>query len=349
MSRTIKEALVRNIDDEKTEVSLHEVPMPTPGDNEVLIKVVVSGTNPKDWKIPYWIQDLNPSNSGDDIAGIVESVGKDVTEFKPGDRVAAFHEMTKPHGSFAEYAIAHPHTTFHLPPTTSFEEAATIPLAAMTAVIGLYARLGLPEPWRKSHPNPDAANGVIIYGGATAVGGFALKLLKKVDFHPIYVVAGRGADFAKGLIDPSRGDKIFDYRDGDDALVQQLKEALGDKKPKLALDAVSEKGSFNNIFKVLDPQGHVATVLPTKDHQDKPDSLKVTFTMVGDAHGAERELATAWYKLFGLGLREGWFSGHPAEVVPGGLTGLDKALNDLRHGKASAVKYVVRIAETPGL
>jgi NADPH:quinone reductase-like Zn-dependent oxidoreductase len=56
-----------------------------------------------------------PHNSGDDIAGIIEKVGDNVTEFKPGDRVAAFHEMLAPHGSFAEYAIARAYTTFHLP------------------------------------------------------------------------------------------------------------------------------------------------------------------------------------------------------------------------------------------
>jgi NADPH:quinone reductase-like Zn-dependent oxidoreductase len=51
----------------------------------------------------------------------VTSVGANVTEFKPGDRVAAFHEMMKPSGSFAEYAISWQHTTFHIPHNISFE------------------------------------------------------------------------------------------------------------------------------------------------------------------------------------------------------------------------------------
>lgn len=61
-------------------------------------------------------------NSGDDIAGYVEKVGKGVYEFKKGDRVAAFHQMVTPHGSFAEYAIAPAHTTFHLAENVSLEE-----------------------------------------------------------------------------------------------------------------------------------------------------------------------------------------------------------------------------------
>lgn len=95
-------------------------PIPQPNADQVLIKVVVSGTNPKDWKRPEFMK--KPHNSGDDIAGIIEKVGENVTEFKPGDKVAAFHEMLDPHGSFAEYAIAWASTTFHLPKKTSFEE-----------------------------------------------------------------------------------------------------------------------------------------------------------------------------------------------------------------------------------
>lgn len=68
-------------------VHIHEVDIPKPNADQVLIKVVVSGSNPKDWKYP----DLGatPLNSGDDIAGIVEAVGENVVEFRKGDRVAA--------------------------------------------------------------------------------------------------------------------------------------------------------------------------------------------------------------------------------------------------------------------
>lgn len=97
-----------------------DVPIPAPAANQILIKVMVSGTNPKDWKRPVLLKKTH--NSGDDVAGIVEAVGDDVYEFKKGDRVAAFHEMMAPHGSFAEYAIAWDYATFHLPEKTSFEE-----------------------------------------------------------------------------------------------------------------------------------------------------------------------------------------------------------------------------------
>ena len=119
-------------------VTIHDVPVPKPGTSQILIKVVYSGSNPKDWKRPDYGE---PHNSGDDIAGFVEAVGEGVYEFKKGDRVAAFHEMMSPHGryvansvvtcladrlSFAEYAISWDYTTFHLPEKTSFEEVSLI-------------------------------------------------------------------------------------------------------------------------------------------------------------------------------------------------------------------------------
>ncbi len=112
----MKETIV----DKGPKVTIHEVPTPEPNADQVLIKVVYSGSNPKDWKSPEYLNRAH--NSGDDIAGIVEAVGEGVFEFKKGDRVAAFHEMRKDHGSFAEWAISWSHTTFHLPDKTSFEE-----------------------------------------------------------------------------------------------------------------------------------------------------------------------------------------------------------------------------------
>ena len=117
----MKEAIVAK----GPKVSIHDTPVPTPNADQVLIKVIFSGSNPKDWKRPDMGE---PHNSGDDISGIVEAVGENVTEFKKGDRVAAFHEMMTPHGSFAEYAIAWAYATFHLPKRTSFEEVCDLNL-----------------------------------------------------------------------------------------------------------------------------------------------------------------------------------------------------------------------------
>ncbi len=100
-------------------VNIVDSPIPTPGPDQVLTKVVVSGSNPKDWKRPE--STGKNLNTGDDIAGVVHSVGSNVVEFKRGDRVAAFHQMMAPGGSYAEYALSWDHATFHIPKKTTFE------------------------------------------------------------------------------------------------------------------------------------------------------------------------------------------------------------------------------------
>lgn len=72
-------------------------------------------------KRPQVMTDKPPVNQGDDISGYVHEVGENVSEFKPGDRVIAFHEMMKPGGSYAEYALSWAHTTAHLPAKISFQ------------------------------------------------------------------------------------------------------------------------------------------------------------------------------------------------------------------------------------
>ncbi|KAF2263069.1 GroES-like protein [Lojkania enalia] len=324
-------------------VRVVESEMPTPEPEQLVIKVVVSGSNPKDWKVPEWLNE--EANTGDDIAGIVHAVGDKVWEFKPGDRVASFHEMRTKGGSYAEYALGWQHTTFHLSKNVSFEDAATIPLAAMTAAIGLHIRLGLPSHWTPAtEPTP-----LVVYGGASAVGAFAIKLAQKSNIHPIIAVAGHGIPYVETLLERSKGDSIVDYRNGDDAVVQGLKQALAGRKLEYAFDATSEKNSYANICKVLEPTGKITLVLPGKNYEGIPETVQQSITSVGDAHGKQKDFAYAYFRLMARGLDEGWFKPHPAEVVPRGLEGVEMALRNLKEGKASAVKYVFRIAETPGV
>jgi NADPH2:quinone reductase len=296
-------------------------------------------------------------NQGDDIAGFIHTIGPNVTEFKVGDRVAAFHEMLQPGGSYAEYGVAWQHTTFHLPAKTSFEEGASIPLAAMTAALGLFQRLGLPEPWQKNTLVGKAFKGepLLIWGVGSAVGSYALQLAKRAGIGPIVTVAGRSVAHAKQFLDFGAGDVVLDYRDGEDKVIEGIKKALGGKKLKYAFDAISEKGSTASVCKVLDPiEGRIALVLPGKEYPMIPKTVHQDITQVGNVHGMgqgdeDRDFGYVWFRYFSKGLREGWFKGHPVEVVPGGLAGIEQGLRNLKAGKASAVKYVFRIADTPGI
>ncbi|KAK3990133.1 Deshydrogenase mlcG [Cladorrhinum sp. PSN332] len=325
-----------------------KVDIPKPGPNEVLIKVVAAGLNPKDWK---WIKSRGQDrafNAGDDITGIVESVGSKVFEYKPGDRVAAFHRMGEPSGAYAPYAIAPFSTTFHLPPNISFEAGAGLPLSSMTAAIALYQALQIPlptAPGKKDLP-------LLIYGGATAVGAFALQLAKLSSVGPIITVAGSGIDFVESL---NAADHIIDYRQGN--VAQNIIAALGGKKLHCALDAVSGKKSHEPIVEVLlaSGGGEINMLDPPEDKDYKwPEGVKFARTFVASAYAqkhahisqeqadADGEFAYFFYRYLTYLLAEGKFRPHPHEVIPRGLDGIADGLQRLFEGKVSATKLVAR-------
>lgn len=363
----MKEARVSKDATHGLKVQLHDVLIPTPTSDQVLIKVVVAGSNPKDWKFLSVFTEHEPEgfNSGDDIAGIVESVGIEVAvsgRFKVGDRVAAFHVMMSPSGAFAEYAIAPAATTFHIPDGTGFEEAATIPLCATTAALGVFSYLGLSEPWvssreRKQMPVAPGAGvehgAIIVYGAASATGAFAIKLLMHADIHPILCVAGNGISFVETLIDPSKGDRIIDYRDGSDAVVRGLAAGIAAGHTcKFAYDAVSDHQSTTNICQVLDSlQGRIALLWPLGEYRHIPESVCQNKVSVAVVHEdpTYRDFAERWFNLLTDGLQQGWLTGHPYKICEGGLLGVERGLRNLMHGKVSACKYVFRAADTSGL
>lgn len=212
----------------------------------------------------------------------------------------------------------------------------------MTAALGLHQRLGLPDPWTPATaPTP-----LVVYGGASAVGAYTIKLACLANIHPIIAVAGRGAAFVEGLIDRSKGDTIVDYRSGNEAVVEGMRAALGGAKLQHAFDATSEHGSYTNIVQVLEPAGRLALVLPGKKYEGIPDSVQTTMTMVGESHDKDKDYSYIMFRYFARGLAQGWFKPHPHEVVPGGLEGVETGLRKLRDGEASAVKYVFQIGET---
>lgn len=231
----------------------------------------------------------------------------------------------------------------------SFAEAATIPLAGLTSVIALYHHLALPFPWA---PAKDAIP-FVVYGASTAVGAFAIKLANRSNVHPIIGVAGKGADYVQQFLDPSKGDCIIDYRNGNEETIQGIQKALqdaGQTEIRHALDAVVLEQSSRVLRSVVAPGGNVNHVLPAPDLSPAIS----TQAWVSSAHeqGGEndcRELCFLFSHWIGRGLQLGTFSGHPYQVRPGGLEGVQDALKDLKDNKASAVKYVFRIAETPGL
>ena len=241
----------------------------------------------------------------------------------------------------------------------------------MTAACGLFLKLGLPEPWtggradgkvkdnagkeKEKEKGRRGTTPLVIYGAASAVGAYAIQLAKRAGIGPLICVAGKGCGFVEGMLDKDAGDVVVDYRKGDEAVVDGIRMGLYGMMGKVeklwyAFDAVSDKGSFLNICKVLEKDGgKITLVRPGEEYKGIPETVVKSVTTVSSVHGDQTDFGAAWYRLFAKGLGEGWFRGHPTEVVPGGLGGVETALRNLKEGKASAVKYVFRIADTEGV
>ncbi|KPI41785.1 Enoyl LovC [Cyphellophora attinorum] len=363
---------------ENTNVTIHRVPIPElPRPTSILIKVHVASTNPKDWKMPTGMLKTigDCPNSGDDCAG---------TDFQVGQRVIALHQLGAPYGVFAEYCIVEDFACIPIPDDLPFEAAATLPMAYFVAVIGLYApsSLALAEgPWDARKPGHPLENEpLLVYGASTAVGTMAIKLARICNIHPIIAIAGRAKDWvAEELLDASKGDVVFDYRDGHDALVENLKSALKGKRARYAFDPATDKGSYLTLAEVLEPDGKIVLTLPGKATQElkqaqngKFAGLQVSHAMAGSlwkALGARPGQEDTGKDKINLGLtgsegptfgrkmsaslaqllKDGRIQPRKYEVREGGLRGLDGALKDLRAGKNSAMSYVVRVSETEGI
>ncbi|KAL9031489.1 MAG: hypothetical protein Q9180_006800 [Flavoplaca navasiana] len=358
-----------------TRAELIDSPIPTPQAHQLLIKVAVTGINQKDWKFPDWTS--ASINQGDDIAGTIHTMGPDVKDFKPGDRVAALHQLGAPGGSYAEYAVAWDYTTFHIPSFLSFEgnapslpacscpktktrplphstltpfstEASTLPLPSTTAALALYHNLHLPLPTSPaSTPLP-----LIIHNASSAVGSFAIKLATASKIHPIIAICGAGAPYVNTLLSPSLGDRIIDYRNGSSAIIQGIKDGVqnaGCEAVNHAFDATTADGSWRQLADAMDGKRAITFVLFEWQGKEMPAGMDLTQTQVGMIHGDEkaaamRDFASMYFGLLSKGLEDGWMAPHPHRVFDGGLeSGIQEALLELKAGKASAVKFVMPV------
>lgn len=188
-------------------LKLQEVDKPRPQDDELLIKIHAASINARDWRFmraqPVFMRlmpggFLRPKNQilGADVAGKVEVVGPHVKEFKPGDEVFGYLPSTTGRGTFAEYVCAQQNLIARKPANLTFEQAAAVPLAAMTALQGLRDQ-GHLQPGQK----------VLIYGASGGVGTFAVQIAKALGAEVTAVCSTRNLDTARAL----GADHVIDY------------------------------------------------------------------------------------------------------------------------------------------
>ena len=239
-------------------LTCEEIENPVPAEGEVLIKVRAAAVNPLDYHMlkggPALMRLLlgprKPKVPGVDMAGVIESVGPGVTQFKPEDVVFGTGR-----GAFAEYAVAPETKVAAKPENVMFEDAAACPIAALTALQGL-----------RNKGKIRAGQSVLINGASGGVGTFAVQFARIFGAHVTAVCSGRNAEMVRSL----GAERVIDYAKEDFAQDTARYDLIFD---------LAGNHSFSACKRVLKPHGfHVgAGVL---------GSSKSLFAMLGGLLGA---------------------------------------------------------------
>lgn len=219
-----------------------DVPMPVPAEDEVLVKVHAAGVNPLDWHYmrgsPFVMRLMSgigapkDASMGRDFAGVVEAVGKKVTRYNTGDRV-----FGGANGAFAEYVVRRETGAIALmPANVTFEEAAAVPVAAITALQAL-----------RDSGQLQAGQKVLINGASGGVGSYAVQIAKSMGAEVHGVNSTRNVELVLGL----GADHVFDYK--------KENYTESEERYDLILDMVGNHSLLDNS-KVMKPTGRLVQV-----------------------------------------------------------------------------------------
>ena len=223
-------------------LELTDVDEPAPGDDEVLVRVLATSINPYDWHHmrgqPY-IARLMPGGPGlrgpkrrilgCDIAGRVEATGQNVTGFSSGDEVFAL----LPQGGFAEYASVPQHLLAPKPKNLSHEQAAAVPMAAITALLGL-----------RDAGRLKSGQKVLVTGASGGVGTFAVQIARALGADVTAVCSGPNTSLVRSL----GAAEVIDYTTTDFTRQEQRHDLLldiaGSRRAQASRRALKPKGAF---------------------------------------------------------------------------------------------------------
>jgi len=255
-------------------VRVLDVDTPVPRDAEVLIRIRAAAVNPLDWhflrgtprvaRVAFGLAGPKNPRLGVDVAGQVEAVGRSVTRFKPGDAVFGVCK-----GAFAEYTCADESKLVTKPDRISFEQAAGVPIAALTALQGL-----------RDHGRLQPGQKVLINGAAGGVGTFAVQIAKAFGAEVTGVCSTRNVDLVRSI----GADHVIDYTRHD--------FASSGRSFDLFFDCVGNR-SVSACRRVLSPRGTYVAI-------GGGGTDTSSFTLVFDAVG---QMVTSWFvsqKLVGF-------------------------------------------------
>lgn len=255
------------------QLTVEDAPIPQPGDNDVLVRVVATSVNPIDWKIrDGHLKGMLPYNFpiilGWDVSGVVESVGKSVTQFKPGDAVYSRPNILRD-GTYAEYISIDANEVAFKPATISHMSAASLPLAGITAWDVLVKTAGI-----------KAGDRVLIHAASGGVGSLAVQLAKARGAYVIATTSAKNSALVKSL----GADEIIDYR------AQAFEKTITDVD--IVFDSLGGEIQEKS-WQVLKPSGILVSVVnPPSTEQAAAYKVRSAFVFIQPDAAVLSELAT---------------------------------------------------------
>lgn len=304
---------------EKDNIRVGELSDPHPAENEVCIAVAYAGVNPVDGKIAkgkfHFMPHEFPMILGWEAAGTIHSIGKKVEKFKKGERV--FTYCRKPvfqYGAWAEYLVFEAEHVAPLPENLSFEEAAGVPLAGLTAWQALFEKL---------HIQPGQT--LLIHAGAGGVGGFAIQWAKHHRVHVITTASSEKRNYVKAF----GADEIIDYQKH--SFVEEIRKT----HPK-GIDAVFDTvggDTYTQSFETLKPGGRIVSILEQPNTElANQKNVHAEFLFVYPDGKSLKQIAS----LFEKGIAK------PPKIKIFGLSQAAEAIEAIRSGHTTG-KIVLRI------
>lgn len=255
------------------QLTVEDAPVPQPGDNDVLVRVVATSVNPVDWKIREgYLKEMLPYHFpiilGWDVSGVVESVGKAVTQFKPGDAVYSRPDILRA-GTYAEYISIDANEVAFKPATISHSSAASLPLAGITAWDVLIKAAGI--------KNGDR---VLIHAASGGVGSLAVQLAKARGAYVIATTSAKNSALVKSL----GADEIIDYR------TQSFEKMVTDVD--IVFDSLGGEIQQKS-WQVLKPNGILVSIVnPPSKEQAAVHNARSAFVFIQPDAAVLAELAT---------------------------------------------------------
>ncbi|XP_020039647.1 quinone oxidoreductase [Castor canadensis] len=301
-----------------------DVVVPAPKDHQVLIKVHACGVNPVETYIrsgTYSRKPLLPYTPGTDVAGVIESVGNNVSSFKKGDRVFSTSTVS---GGYAEYAVAEDHTVYPLPEKLDFKQGAAISIPYFTAYRALLHSARV-----------KAGETVLVHG---ASGGVGLATCQMARAYGLKVLGTAGSEKGQNIVLQNGAHEVFNHREVN--YIDKIQKSVGEKGIDVIIEMLANV-NLSNDLKLLSRGGRVIVVGSRGPIEINPrDTMMKESSIIGVfLSSCSKEELQQYAVALQAGMEIGWLrpvigSEYPLEKVA-------QAHENIIHGSGTMGKMIL--------